>query len=98
MNMLLAQTSQAICRPGDRKELDDSRNSSGFSFNDLGADRAGTRFGEMAAASYQGAAHLSRQVERSLREPDFFPVIANLPEYMTEAEFKRRYGGVGQPA
>ncbi len=83
---------------GVYKELDDSRNSSGFSFNDLGADRAGSRFGEMAAASDAGAAHLSRQLDRSLREPDFFPVIADLPEYMTEAEFRRRYAGVGQPA
>ena len=83
---------------GVYKELDDSRNSSGFSFNDLGADRAGTRFGDMAAASDKGAAHLYRQLESSLREPDFFPDIADLPEYMAEAEFKRRYGAVGQPA
>jgi len=83
---------------GVYKELDDSRNSSGFSFNDLGADRAGTRFGAMAAASDKGAAHLYRQLESSLREPDFFPDIADLPEYMAEAEFKRRYGAVGQPA
>lgn len=83
---------------GVYKELDDSRNSSGFSFNDLGADRAGTRFGDLAAASDKGAALLYRQLESSLREPDFFPDIADLPEYMAEAEFKRRYGGVGQPA
>ena len=83
---------------GVYKELDDSRNSSGFSFNDLGADRAGTRFGDMAAASDKGAVHLYRQLESSLREPDFFPDIADLPEYMAEAEFKRRYGAVGQPA
>ena len=83
---------------GVYKELDDSRNSSGFSFNDLGADRAGTRFGEMATASEKGASHLYRQIERNFREPDFFPDIADLPEYMAEAEFRRRYGGVGQPA
>ena len=83
---------------GVYKELDDSRNSSGFSFNDLGADRAGTRFGDMAAASDKGAVHLYRQLESSLREPDFFPDIADLPEYMAEAEFKRRYGAVGEPA
>ncbi len=26
------------------------------------------------------------------------PEIADLPEYMPEAEFKRRFGGVGAPA
>ena len=80
------------------KELDDSRGGSGFSFNDLAADRSGTRFGEIAAASPGGAARLYRQVDRSLREPDFFPDVGEMPEYMNEMEFKRRYGGVGQPA
>lgn len=80
------------------KELDDSRGGSGFSFNDLAANRSGTRFGEMAAASLGGAARLYRQADRSLREPDFFPDVGELPEYMNEMEFKRRYGGIGQPA
>ena len=33
------------------REVDDSRRGSGFSFNDLAADRAGTRFGELATRS-----------------------------------------------
>ena len=40
------------------KELEDSRGGSGFSFNDLAADRAGTRFGELATASGDGARKL----------------------------------------
>jgi hypothetical protein len=26
------------------------------------------------------------------------PDVADLPEFMPEAEFKRRYGGIGRPA
>jgi hypothetical protein len=33
-----------------------------------------------------------------LKESDLMPEIADLPEYMPEAEFKRRFGGVGAPA
>ncbi|MEO5698510.1 MAG: hypothetical protein ABIQ60_15415, partial [Burkholderiaceae bacterium] len=81
---------------GIYKEIDDARGGSGFSFNDLAADRAGTRFGELAS-SESGSARLYRQVDRSLREPDFFPDTRDLPEFMNEAEFQRRYGGVGKP-
>jgi hypothetical protein len=28
----------------------------------------------------------------------FFPVVRDLPEFMQQAEFQRRFGGVGQPA
>jgi hypothetical protein len=28
----------------------------------------------------------------------FLPVILDLPEFMNQAEFQRRFGGVGQPA
>ncbi len=82
---------------GVYKEVDDSRGGSGFSFNDIAADRAGTRFGEMAAASAAGAAKLYRLAGRGLHEGDFFPEVKDLPEFMTEADFKRRYGGIGQP-
>ncbi len=83
---------------GVYKEVDDSRGGSGFSFNDIAADRAGTRFGEMATRSEAGAARLHQKTSGGLAESDLFPVWADLPEYMAEAEFKRRFGGVGQPA
>lgn len=38
------------------------------------------------------------QSARGLHESDFFPQVQDLPEFMTEAEFKRRCGGIGQPA
>jgi len=80
------------------KEVDDSRGGSGFSFNDLAADRAGTRFGEAAVASHEGALKLQRQASAGLRERDLMPAVNDLPELMAEAEFKRRFGGIGAPA
>ena len=31
-------------------------------------------------------------------ESELLPEWRDLPEYMPEAEFKRRFGGIGQPA
>jgi hypothetical protein len=80
------------------KEVDDSRRGSGFSFNDLAADRAGTRFGDLATRSPASARQLQQRVAFGIREPDFMPDAADLPEFMPEAEFNRRFGGVGAPA
>jgi len=80
------------------KEVDDSRGGSGFSFNDIAADRAGTRFGELAAGSRESAMKLQRQVAAGVRDADILPPVSDLPEFMPEAEFKRRYGGIGAPA
>ena len=75
------------------KEIDDSHGGSGFSFNDLCADKAGTRFGEHAT-SYTRAGEIQMRVDRSLTEADIMPRVDDLPEHMPEAEFKRRFGGV----
>ena len=45
------------------KELDDSRSGSGFSFSDLAADRAGTRFGALATGPDMGLRNISRQLQ-----------------------------------
>ena len=80
------------------KEVDDSRRGSGFSFNDIAADRAGTRFGEVATQSAASARGLQRRVTTGVRESDLMPDVADLPEFMPELEFKRRFGGIGAPA
>jgi hypothetical protein len=82
------------------KEVADSRGGSGFSFNDMAANRAGTRFGELALRQPQ---ELQRRVAggangRALRDDDLLPAVADLPEFLPEAEFRRRFGGVGAPA
>ncbi len=79
------------------KEVDDSRAGSGFSFNDIAADRAGTRFGELATGSRASAMKLQRQVSEGARDGDLIPPVKDLPEFMPEAEFKRRFGGIGAP-
>jgi uncharacterized protein YfiM (DUF2279 family) len=79
------------------KEIADSRGGSGFSFNDIAADRAGVRFGESAANS-ASAGKLQTKVGAGIVETDFMPDTADLPEYMAEAEFKRRFGGVNGAA
>ena len=77
------------------KEIDDSRGGSGFSFNDIAADRAGTRFGELAVRNNESALRLQRQVAANIRDSDILPKIVDLPEFMPEAEFKKRFGGIG---
>jgi hypothetical protein len=83
---------------GVYKEIDDSRGGSGFSFNDIAADRAGSRFGEQAAANTRAATKLQQRLSTGIREKDIMPATQDLPEFMPEAEFKKRYGGVGAPA
>lgn len=80
------------------KEVDDSRGGSGFSFNDIAADRAGTRFGERATASEMAARTLQRRVAQGIADADLLPKVSDLPEFMPEPEFKRRFGGIGAPA
>ena len=80
------------------KEVEDARGGSGFSFNDLAADRAGTRFGQLAVRSQDTARHLQQRLSAGVQERDLMPATADLPEFMPEAEFIRRFGGVGAPA
>jgi hypothetical protein len=80
------------------REVDDSRRGSGFSFNDIAADRAGTRFGEIATQSAASARGVQPRVFGGVREYHLMPEVADLPEFMPEAEFKRRFGGIGAPA
>lgn len=75
------------------KEIQDSKGGSGFSFNDIAADRAGTRMGELAIAGEQSAKN-TQSVLKTAIETDIMPKTADLPEFMSETEFNRRYGGL----
>jgi hypothetical protein len=83
---------------GVYKEVADSRGGSGFSFNDIAADRAGSRFGTLAAASPASARKLQDRLGAQVRESDIMPATYDLPEFMPEPEFLRRFGGVDAPA
>ncbi len=84
--------SQAI---GLYKEVTDSRGGSGFSFSDVAANRAGTRFGQNLVSD---AAHMQVLLGLDLQDSDLLPALDDLPDFMPEAEFVRRFGGVGAPA
>jgi hypothetical protein len=80
------------------KEVSDSQGGSGFSFADLAADRAGTRFGEVATHSIASARRVQQLLAAELEESDIFPRARDLPENLSAAEFQRRYGKVGSTA
>jgi hypothetical protein len=80
---------------GIYKEIDDSQRGSGFSFADLAADRAGTRFGEVMLGD---SARLNAALRGPLRDSDLAPPLGGLPEYLSAAQFERRYGGPDNPA
>ncbi len=73
---------------GLAKEMRDARSGSGFSFADLAADRAGTRFGELVAAN---SPRLQAALQRPLADSDLAPSLAGLPEGLSAAEFERRF-------
>ena len=79
---------------GLTKEIEDSRGGSGFSFVDLAADRAGTRFGDLAVASPEA---LQRATMKGVSVSDIMPDVSGLPESLTEAQFVERFGTVGSP-
>ena len=77
------------------KEVADSRGGSGFSFNDLAADRAGTRLGLLAVGDPMA---FQARLAAGVLEADLMPRVADLPESMSAQEFRQRFGGIGAPA
>jgi len=83
---------------GEAKEVSDTQGDEGFSFGDLAADRTGVRLGVIAAASDESARKVQRALAGHPSESLFFPPISDLPDYVTEEEFKRIYGDVNTAA
>lgn len=83
---------------GEEKELSDAQSGSGFSFIDLAADKAGTRFGEIAISSPENARKIQRAMSQIKDYRDFMPDPRDLPENMNEAEFKQRFGSIDSEA
>ncbi len=74
------------------KEIEDSRYGSGFNFSDLTADRAGTRFGEMATRSHEDAIRMQQRLLSLRHEKTLLPYIADISRGMRDTEFTQRYG------
>lgn len=77
------------------KEEEDAAKGSGFSFTDLAANHAGVRLGEMATG--KSAAPVQRKLATARSDADLLPDFRDLPEFMPQAEFERRFGPVGSP-
>lgn len=83
---------------GEFKELlDSARGGSGFSFVDIAADRTGLRFAKAATDKSGGARRLQSSFAKRVTEKDFFPQYGDLPEGLTDAQFKSRFGSVEDP-
>lgn len=79
---------------GVYKELLDARHGSGFSFADLAADRAGTRFGQLLT-NLPG--RIDRLLASEFADQALVPMLNDLPESIPEREFRRRFGAPGSP-
>lgn len=90
---LLAAVDASILgeRLGEDKELADAEKGSGFSFIDLTADRAGTRFGQLATGTPKQARELQRIMSRTQDYTAIIPDIQGLPEQLDEPAFKARF-------
>lgn len=77
---------------GLAKEMDDSKTLSGFSFADLLADRAGVGLANIATNNISSAKTAQNRLSlETLKENDFMPSHNNLPESISELEFKNKY-------
>ncbi len=84
---------------GEVKELSDAQaGGSGFSFIDLTADKAGSYFGELAVSSAENARQIQKSMAQIKDYSDFMPDPRDLPEHMSEREFKRQFESTQSPA
>lgn len=77
------------------KEEEDANKGSGFSFTDLAANRAGVKLGERATGG--DAARVQQRLASARSDNDLLPDFRDLPEFMSQAEFDRRFGPIGSP-
>jgi hypothetical protein len=93
-----SMNSQVANAIGEVKELSDARaGGSGFSFIDLAADKAGSRFGELAVFSPESARRIQKLTSEIRDYRDFMPDPRDLPEHMSEREFKKVFESTQSP-
>ena len=80
-----------------KERMDFMKAGSGFSFNDIAADRAGVRFAVAATGSEAGARAMQARLQRGFAVDDFMPPVADLPEHLSVDQFLRDFGHVGSP-
>ncbi len=82
---------------GLAKELQDTHDGSGFSFNDLAADEAGALFGRVAISNRDHARRLQDILRQTEDESQFIPSLKDLPESMDPEEFSQQFKAIGSP-
>ena len=80
------------------KEVSDSKSSSGFSFTDIAADRAGSNLGSKATSSLLAARLVQTYFTNGVTEQQVMPSVKGLPEHMSRIQFEKRFGSVGSDA
>ena len=81
---------------GLAKEEEDVRSGSGFSFTDIAYGRAGAKLGELGTGPR--AAEMQARLAWLGKDSALAPSFLDLPEFMPETAFVRRFGTVGSPA
>lgn len=82
---------------GEFKELlDSNRGGSGFSFDDLAANRAGIRFAMTLIEAKPE--QLKGLLDTLGTERAIFPRISDVPAGLSDSEFERRFGNIDNPA
>lgn len=81
-----------------KEDIDIGAGGTGYSFPDLAADRAGTRFAQVATRDAASA----RRIQSLLADPQFhvsllLPNIADLPEGLREAQLNEQFDGIDGP-
>lgn len=80
---------------GIAKELMDAQpGGSGFSFTDLAADAAGNRFTLAATRDPESARFIQERIRKGIAAEDIVPELRDLPEGITQDEFREQYGGI----
>lgn len=77
------------------KETLDKEQGSGFSFADLAADRAGTRFGDLVRRDDNP---LAQRLPASIGDEQLMPSPLGLPEFLNQTDFAARFGNQQSPA
>jgi hypothetical protein len=89
--------STLVAMVGLAKELQDTHDGSGFSFNDLAADEAGALFGKVAISDKDHARRLQDVLRQTDDESQFIPSLKDLPESMDSEEFIQQFKEIGSP-
>ncbi|MBI2827101.1 MAG: hypothetical protein HYX69_20720 [Planctomycetia bacterium] len=80
-----------------KEAVDAESGGSGFSFADMAANRAGTRFALAATRDEGSARAMQDRLAASFKIDDVFPPAADLPEGLSAAELRTKYGGMNGP-